>query len=34
MTPARFWAWLTQRKPWTPLGGLPEYLELSPRAQR
>jgi uncharacterized protein (TIGR03663 family) len=34
LTPARGWRWLTQRKPWNPLGGLPEYLELSPRAAR
>jgi predicted membrane-bound mannosyltransferase len=34
MTPGRAWAWLTQRKPWTPLGGLPEYLELKPSAER
>jgi uncharacterized protein (TIGR03663 family) len=23
------WAWLTRREPWSPLGGMPEYLEWS-----
>lgn len=29
LTPSSAWAWLTRRKPWSPLGGMPEYLEWS-----
>jgi uncharacterized protein (TIGR03663 family) len=25
------WAWLTRREPWSPTGGMPEYLETSTR---
>jgi uncharacterized protein (TIGR03663 family) len=31
LTLSSAWAWLTRRKPWTPLGGMPEYLEWSKR---
>jgi uncharacterized protein (TIGR03663 family) len=27
LTLASGWRWLTQRKPWSPLGGMPEFLE-------
>jgi uncharacterized protein (TIGR03663 family) len=27
LTLRRAWEWLTERKPWSPLGGMPEYLE-------
>jgi uncharacterized protein (TIGR03663 family) len=27
-TPAAWWRWFTQRKPWSPTGGLPEWLYL------
>jgi hypothetical protein len=27
LTPASGWRWLTRREPWSPLGGMPEYLE-------
>jgi uncharacterized protein (TIGR03663 family) len=28
LTPSSAWAWLTRREPWSPTGGMPEYLEL------
>jgi hypothetical protein len=31
LTPSSAWAWLTRRTPWSPLGGMPEYLEWSKR---
>jgi predicted membrane-bound mannosyltransferase len=27
LTLSSAWAWLTRREPWSPLGGMPEYLE-------
>jgi hypothetical protein len=27
LTLSSAWAWLTRRTPWSPLGGMPEYLE-------
>jgi uncharacterized protein (TIGR03663 family) len=29
LTPASGWRWLTRREPWSPTGGMPEYLEWS-----
>ena len=29
LTPGSAWAWLTRREPWSPLGGMPEWLEWS-----
>jgi uncharacterized protein (TIGR03663 family) len=29
LTPASAWAWVTRRKPWSPTGGMPEWLEWS-----
>jgi uncharacterized protein (TIGR03663 family) len=31
LTPARAWAWLSRREPWSPLGGMPEWAEWSKR---
>jgi uncharacterized protein (TIGR03663 family) len=31
LTLSSAWAWLTRREPWSPLGGMPEYLEWSKR---
>ena len=30
LTPASAWAWLSRREPWSPTGGMPEWLELAP----
>jgi uncharacterized protein (TIGR03663 family) len=27
LTPSSAWAWVTRRKPWSPTGGLPEWIE-------
>jgi uncharacterized protein (TIGR03663 family) len=29
LTPSSAWAWLSRRKPWSPTGGMPEWLEWS-----
>jgi predicted membrane-bound mannosyltransferase len=29
LTPASAWDWLTRRQPWSPTGGMPEWLEWS-----
>jgi uncharacterized protein (TIGR03663 family) len=31
LTPGRAWAWLTRRDPWSPLGGMPEWVAWSKR---
>jgi uncharacterized protein (TIGR03663 family) len=30
LTPGSAWAWLSRREPWSPTGGMPEWLELAP----
>ena len=30
-TPARAWAWLTRREPWSPTGGMREWLAVARR---
>jgi uncharacterized protein (TIGR03663 family) len=31
LTPASAWDWLSRRRPWSPLGGMPEWVEWSKR---
>jgi uncharacterized protein (TIGR03663 family) len=31
LTPSSAWDWLTRRRPWSPLGGMPEWVEWSKR---
>ncbi len=26
MTPASWWRWFTEREPWSPTGGMPEWV--------
>ena len=26
MTPAAWWRWFTEREPWSPTGGMPEWV--------